>query len=242
MHIYLTAPYLVILFVCFAFIGWVWELIVNRFFTGRWVNSGFLQGPWVPVYGFGGILAVLAVSPFADNFWLVFVVSAVIATVLEYVTHWLLERIWGLSLWDYTEMPYDLNGRICLPASLVFGLLSLLAVYVVQPFIYAQVRDIPVGRLDWAAAIVLAVLIVDFVTTLGLALSVRRMLRRVEGSLDELSASFDKITSELIKRNKGFALWWSEVSKNNQKYTVQRLKRAFPNIGRRQQAEQTKKR
>lgn len=238
----MTVSYLIILFVYFAFIGWVWEVFYTKFMFGRWVNAGFLQGPWVPVYGFGGILAVMAVSSFVDNPWLVFVVSATIATVLEYITHWLLEKIWGLSLWDYTEMPYDLDGRICLPASLMFGFLALLAVYVVQPFVYEQVSSIPINRLDWAAGVVIAVLIVDFATTLGLALSVRRMLRKVEGSFDELSASLDRIASDLVKRNKGLAFWWSKVTKSNQRYTIERLKRAFPNIGRRQQADSDKKR
>lgn len=224
----------VILFVAFAFVGWLWELLLYRVQHRRWVNPGFLQGPWVPVYGFGGVFAVWATASMIENPWLVFIVSASIATILEYITHWLLERVWGLSLWDYTEMPYDLHGRICLPATLLFGLLALLAVYVVQPFVFEQLNGISVIALDWAAGVVLAVLVVDFATTLGLALSVRRMLRSVEGSLSDLSNTLGQAAAGLAGRNQGLAQWWKRQSRNNQKYIVDRLGYTFPNIGRRQ--------
>ena len=129
----------VVWFLVYSVLGWMYESTYCTIVERKWANRGFLYGPLCPIYGFGviGMIAVwqlvqaegISVSP-----WQVFVVTALGTAVLEYLTSWALEKLFHARWWDYTDMPLNVNGRICLPATVLFGLMGLLVVYVLyQP-------------------------------------------------------------------------------------------------------------
>lgn len=126
----------ILLFLACAFIGWIWEIILTLFKTGHIVNRGVLHGPWLPIYGFGGMIMALFLPHFKKHPWLVFLLSALVCGTLEYLTGWYLETFKHLKWWDYSDMIFNLNGRICLLSVVGFGLCGLAMVYFLKPKLF----------------------------------------------------------------------------------------------------------
>lgn len=124
---------IVIYFAVFSFGGWVSETIITSFNAKRFVKRGFLSGPFIPVYGFGGLIVVLLLAPFQDRPLLLYIVGVISVTILEYCTGTLMEEGFGLKLWSYDQHKYQIKGRIWIVSSLFFGVLGLFATYVLFP-------------------------------------------------------------------------------------------------------------
>ena len=125
-------------FIVYSFCGWIWECCYCTVRTHKWQNRGFLYGPIVPIYGTGAVAAMLIFGglgrtyPFLDGaalpVWKLFLICAAASAVLEYLTSYTLERIFHARWWDYSDMPLNVNGRICLPATTLFGVAGVLIV------------------------------------------------------------------------------------------------------------------
>ena len=136
--------YYVWLFFLLAVFGWMWEGFLYLFKDDMYVNRGFLTGPWLPIYGMGAVMLELLFHRWRDRPIMIFVSSMLICTVLEYLTGWYLELTWEVKWWDYSGMPWNLHGRICLLSSLLFGVGGMLLVWVAAPLIWLLYRKIPV--------------------------------------------------------------------------------------------------
>ncbi|MCR4596523.1 MAG: putative ABC transporter permease [Lachnospiraceae bacterium] len=128
-------------FVIYSFLGWVYETVVCTVKWKRWENRGFLYGPVCPIYGTGAVGSMIVTEHMAYagvtyTWWEVFVFSMLASAVLEFTTHWVLEKLFHARWWDYSYMPLNIQGRICLPFTIAFGLAGLLIVYVINPFVY----------------------------------------------------------------------------------------------------------
>lgn len=124
--------YILIFFVC-ALIGWLWEVVLFLFKTGGFVNRGVLHGPWLPIYGCGGLGIVLLLRRFKKHPAVVFFVAALGCGLLEYFTGWYLETFKHLRWWDYSAEFLNLHGRICLGSVTAFGLCGLAMIYLLYP-------------------------------------------------------------------------------------------------------------
>jgi uncharacterized membrane protein len=127
-------------FILFSFLGWIYETTYCTTKNGKWDNRGFLYGPICPIYGVGGVLITIVTDLFSYyhpetsyTWWQVFLVAFFGSIVLEYVTSWLLEKLFHAYWWDYSNLPFNINGRVCLPCSLGFGAAGLLVVYTIAP-------------------------------------------------------------------------------------------------------------
>ncbi|MBD5484349.1 MAG: putative ABC transporter permease [Lachnospiraceae bacterium] len=136
--------YYVWLFVLVAVFGWLWEGFLYLFKDDTYVNRGFLTGPWLPIYGTGAVMLEILFHKWRDRPVLIFVSSMLLCTVLEYLSGWYLELTWGVKWWDYSDMPWNLHGRICVLSSALFGLGGMLLVWVVSPLFYSLYRRVPV--------------------------------------------------------------------------------------------------
>ena len=123
----------ILLFFIYSFIGWLWETVYCSLKAKKFVYRGFLVGPYCPIYGFGVLSVLYFVEPFENNLLVLYVGSAVLVTILEYVTSYGLEKLFHASWWDYHDVPFNLNGRVALPVSLFWGLGCVLIVKVIQP-------------------------------------------------------------------------------------------------------------
>lgn len=132
----------ILLFFTFAFIGWAWEVILHVVQYGSLVNRGTLHGPWLPIYGFGGVLILTVLSYFRKKPIKEFVAAIVLCGVVEYLTSYVLELIYGIRWWNYNGFFLNLNGRICAEGLLVFGIGGIVIVYIVAPLLDNQFRKL----------------------------------------------------------------------------------------------------
>ncbi|WP_352401057.1 hypothetical protein [Anaerotignum sp.] len=148
-------------FIIYSFLGWLMESIFVSVSNGRWINRGFISGPFCPIYGTGAVLVIVLLAPFQHNRMGLFLGGIVVATVLEYLISFLLEKIFHATWWDYSNMPFNLRGRICLIRSLEWGVLTVIMIRVIQPPIQHFVEWIPQTLGEFLGVIILAYLILD---------------------------------------------------------------------------------
>ena len=117
-----------ILFMFYSFIGWIIEIINEIITEKRYVNRGFLVGPYCPIYGFGTIFMITLLTRYLDDFIVLFIMSVVICSLLEYFTSYIMEKMFKARWWDYSDKKFHINGRICLSNCIAFGVLGLLIV------------------------------------------------------------------------------------------------------------------
>ena len=127
-------------FIIFSCMGWIYESIYCTIRAKKWENRGFLYGPLCPIYGAGGV-AITAIADFISahtdatfTWWQIFLVAFLGSIVLEYGTSWALEKLFHAYWWDYSSMPLNINGRVCFPYSVGFGVAGLIVVYFIAPF------------------------------------------------------------------------------------------------------------
>ncbi len=136
--------YYVLLFFALSFIGWVWEVALYFCTSHAFINRGVYRGPYLPIYGAGGILLSLLLRSLGRRPPVVFLLSALICSVLEYLTSYFLEFLWGIRWWDYSGHTLNLHGRVCLLGAMVFGLGGTALVCVLLPFydkIYPRIPE-----------------------------------------------------------------------------------------------------
>ena len=126
----------VLLFFVSSFLGWVMEVTVKAIQFHRFINRGFLIGPYCPIYGVGTVLLTALLSPIKDEPVSVFVQAMVVCGVLEYVTSWLMEKLFHARWWDYSHKRFNLHGRVCASNLLAFGVMGLMMIYVVDPWLF----------------------------------------------------------------------------------------------------------
>jgi len=133
---------IILLFVIFSVIGWVWEVSLHLA-QGGFVNRGVLHGPWLPIYGSGGVLVLVLLKKVRSKPWLTFILTVVVCGILEYSTSWYLETFKGHKWWDYSGYVLNLNGRICAEGLLIFGLGGCAFIYIFAPQIDDWIQKIP---------------------------------------------------------------------------------------------------
>lgn len=121
--------------IAISVLGWMMEVVCKSLEYKRFINRGFLIGPWCPIYGVGSLLIVLLLSDYTASPLAVFLLGMILCGALEYLTSYLLEKIFHARWWDYSRRRFNLNGRICANTLIPFGLLGLLLIYVLHPFL-----------------------------------------------------------------------------------------------------------
>lgn len=134
----------ILLFFAFSFMGWVWEVSLHLITDGVFVNRGVLHGPWLPIYGTGGVMILAVLNKFREKPLVEFLLTIVLCGCVEYFTSWFLEITHnGEKWWDYSGYFLNLNGRICAEGLLVFGLGGMAIVYVAAPLLDDFIRKLP---------------------------------------------------------------------------------------------------
>lgn len=203
-----------------SFLGWVAEVLFVLVTAHKLQNRGFLTGPFVPIYGFGALLLIYVVDPLLDNPFLVFLASVLAASALEFVTHLLLDKVFHVRLWDYSGKRFNLQGRICLENSLLFGVLGLLLIYVIQPASNV-LRDLPHEVVIAIAFFLIGILIIDAANSIRSLAKVRPVLDQLHGTLAE---AHQRVESASVEVSQELAVG-RDVLHNG---TLGRLVHAFP--------------
>ena len=134
---------LILLFVTFSVVGWLWE-VSPHLATDGFVNRGVLHGPWLPIYGTGGVLILVVLKPFREKPWLTFLLTILVCGIVEYSTGWYLETFKHAKWWDYSGYFLNLQGRVCAEGLLVFGAGGCCIIYVLAPALDELFQRIPI--------------------------------------------------------------------------------------------------
>ena len=174
-------------FMIYSFIGWVYESILCSVLEKKVINRGFLNGPVCPIYGAGAVLVLLVLTPLRNQPLILFLVSAVLTTTLEYITSWAMEKLFHARWWDYSKHRVNIHGRVCLIGFVAFGAMAVLVVKYVHPWISVLTGLFTGTWLHVICAILLCLMATDIVltltTVLGLDKRLAAMRQRVEGYL-----------------------------------------------------------
>ena len=154
---------LILIFFAFSLVGWCIEVTLKYFEFGRFINRGFLTGPWLPIYGFGGLFVLVLLHKLRKRpFWF-FIGTIVLCGTVEYMTGWALEVMFNAKWWDYSGYLLNLNGRICAEGLFVFAIAGIAFIYVLAPLLDNYIRRIPKPVILPLAITLLAILAADCV-------------------------------------------------------------------------------
>lgn len=172
-----------VFFVIYAFVGWVIETTFAYMVEKKFVNRGFLAGPFCPIYGFGALLIISSfewidgrVPHNIATLAMGFLFSVLMVTALEYITGLLLEKIFHCKWWDYSQNKWNLKGYVCLKYSILWGAFACLLVLVIHPNIASKIHQISTNTLNNLAFLFLIYLAADTVKTTVEALKLRTVL------------------------------------------------------------------
>ncbi len=195
-----NATYWIAYFIIYSFLGWLVEVLHAYKRSGGWVNRGFIKGPFCPIYGFGGLLLLVVLSPIRENWFSLFLGAVLLITLLEFVTGLVLETLFGAKWWDYQDMKFHIKGYVCPRYSLLFGVLAVVTIKGIHPFVETAVEGTPLLYLQTASLILLTYLVVDFIQTVLEIIGMNQMLRELQQKIEELRQL--EIRETLLKERK----------------------------------------
>ncbi|OUN63661.1 putative ABC transporter permease [Faecalitalea cylindroides] len=191
-------------FIVYAFLGWVCEDIYCGIGKRKFINRGFLYGPYCPIYGFGALLVIYPLLMVSKHPIVVFIFGMVLTSILEYITSFVMEKLFATRWWDYSTYPFNINGRICLQNSLLFGLMALVVVYGLHPIVSRFVERIPLGFLVIFLIMFTIFFVIDIVNTVIVLLRRKKVFLKLKEDIDELRAQFESDRDIL---NEEFERW-----------------------------------
>ena len=204
--------YYFIIFIIYSFIGWSIEVIGKLIEKHRFINRGFLIGPICPIYGFGCLAIILLLSKYKSDPIILFFMAIIICSILEYLTSYIMEKMFHVRWWDYTRRKFNINGRICAETMIPFGILGCFVLYIVNPFFNSILSKIPVMNLNVIALIIFLIYLIDNILSLTIMFGFKGTLKTIEK--DGTEEITKKVKEVLLKRN----------------FLYKRLIKAFPNI------------
>ena len=125
----------ILLFFCYSFLGWCCECVYCSIPAKKFINRGFLEGPYCPIYGVGALLVISLLLPYKQHPVTLFIAGTILVTTLEYITSWLMEIMFHTRWWDYSNYRFNINGRVCLLNAILFGIMALVVCYGIHPVI-----------------------------------------------------------------------------------------------------------
>lgn len=201
-----------LLFMIYSFIGWLIEVLGKIIEQGRFINRGFLIGPYCPIYGIGCLLIIYLLENYNNDLVILFFMSIIICSLLEYITSYLMEKIFKARWWDYSTKKFNLNGRICLDTLIPFGFMGVILVYIVNPMISVFLYVIPSIYVYIASIILFIIFISDLIISFDIIFKFRNTIKTsCKDGTEEISK---KVRERFAKRG----------------FLFRRLLNAFPNV------------
>lgn len=166
-----------LLFWFFSILGWIMEVIVCSICDKKLVNRGFLIGPYCPIYGFGSLI-MLILSPYKDHLFTLFILSLVLCSTLEYFTSFLMEKLFKIRWWDYSNDAFNINGRICLRNAIAFGALGILFVKFLNPWYFSLINSISYPLIIIISIIITIITFIDIIVSFNAMNSIKNIIKK----------------------------------------------------------------
>ena len=184
---------LVWIFIIYAFIGWCAEVSFAAVDNGKFVNRGFLNGPYCPIYGCGVVIVVAVLTPIKESLFVLFLGSMLLTTVLEFLTGFILEKVFHNKWWDYSDKPFNIMGYVCLKFSILWGLACTFIMKVLHPSIYKFITIIP----HVLGIILLSIIMTAFFIDLGVTVSIILKFNKRLKLMDEVAQKMHQLSDEI---------------------------------------------
>ncbi|MDO5559356.1 MAG: hypothetical protein Q4F95_07120 [Oscillospiraceae bacterium] len=234
---------LIYFFIIYSVLGWCIEVSYHSVTKGIFVNRGFLNGPVCPIYGVGFTVVVICLTPLESNFFLLFVGSVLLTTLLEFITGFVLEKIFHEKWWDYSKEKFNIKGYVCLRFSLIWGAACALTMYFVQPLIIRFVHFIPYKAGITVIIISAAAFVSDITVTVAAIKNIYAQLRimdeitmKLKKISDSIGEEISEKTIEMVRKTEKGRDEYEELRKkyqmlrNERTFVHKRLSKAFPHL------------
>ena len=162
-----------LLFISYAFLGWSMEVICKLIETKKFIDRGFLIGPYCPIYGWGAVAITLLLKKYTNDPLELFIMAVIICSVIEYFTSYFMEKKYHARWWDYSNKKFNINGRICLETMIPFGLLGVAITYITNPLLLNLYNLIPKNMLHIISIILLIGFIIDNIISTNIISSIK---------------------------------------------------------------------
>ena len=185
--------FILLYFFVYGFLGWCTEVGFAAFKTHHFVNRGFLNGPICPIYGVGVTAVITVLTPYKSDIIVLYILSVVLVTVLEGVTGWAMDKIFHNKWWDYSDMPLNIGGYVCLLFSIVWGFACLFIIYFIQPLVHDLLAFIP----TIVGIILIIILGITLIADLYVTASTIFKFNRRLAAMEKIAAEMHEISEQI---------------------------------------------
>lgn len=223
-------------FLIYSFLGWCIESVYKSICEKKLVNSGFLYGPFCPIYGYGAIIMYIFLDDVSSKPFITFCLGFVVLSIWEYAVGVFLEKVFHRKYWDYSKNKFNLQGRVCLLNSVFWGILGVLFIDVIHPFIIGVLYNIDTNIILYSDIVISVIIVIDTIISMSNNFSIATKIKRVE----ELNASIKEKLDEIKQKGKNVEQslqdTLEELKQRRAKIirksykTILRIKRAFPSL------------
>lgn len=184
-----------LLFIIYSVMGWLLEITCKLIEYKRFINRGFLIGPYCPIYGVGAVLITLLLNRYSNDPFVLFIMTILLCGTLEYLTSYILEKLFNLRWWDYSRRKYNINGRICLDTLVPFGIFGLLVIYVLNPFFFNIINYIVNNYLNVCFYGILSIFIIDNIFSFIAIINIKTTTKNI--NINNKNDSTEEITQKV---------------------------------------------
>lgn len=212
-HIY------IILFMIYSVLGWLLEVTCKLIEEKKFINRGFLIGPYCPIYGYGALIITIFLSKYNHEPFTLFIMTMVSCSILEYFTSYFLEKIFHTRWWDYSRYKFNINGRICLETMIPFGIFGLLVINVLNPFFLNIIQNFSPILLQIVGTIFILIYIIDNLVSFKIIKNIQKISKDTQKKQIIFKDDTERITKLVKKR-----------IESSKKSFEKRMIHAFPNL------------
>lgn len=225
-------------FMIYSFGGWALESLYRSFCEKRWINTGFLCGPFCPIYGVGAILMLLFLKGLNGNIFALFISAFILLSTWEYIVGICLEKVFKTRYWDYSDHKINIQGRVCLFNSVAWGVLGTLFVMYIHPFIVEKIVLLNPSILKITVYICFIIFLVDTIISVVKTKNIKETLAKIEELNNQIREKIEELNKGDLKKdileNLQKRLYVLNKRKNriikHMYKRVYRLKKAFPEL------------
>lgn len=187
-----------ILFLIYSIIGWSIEVCNSLIVEKKFVNRGFMLGPYCPIYGASALIMILYLEQYKNNILTVFLLAVFICSFVEYIVSYIMEKLFNARWWDYSNRKFNINGRVCLTNAFIFGFLGILLVYFANPLLTNLISKINSTVLIIIGIVWFFIFVGDFIVSLNVTYKLKNSVKKLKkDSTEEINK---KVTEVLEKK------------------------------------------
>ncbi len=209
-------------FIIYCFVGWIWETCYVSVKDGKLANRGFMTGPVIPIYGcaatgillafYNPALGFLTTEKTGKAYLMIFLIGAVVASSIEYFTSFIMEKLFHAKWWDYSDTPLNINGRICVPASIFWGIMAIVLVKALHPLVFSIIDSIPRRPGEIVGYVIVFLFLFDLTATVAATIEIENKVKAISRIKKEVTAFTSNFYDKEVSAKIGFKDKYGETA------------------------------